>query len=214
MIADFDSQREQMVQRQISGRGITDPRVLSAMHEVRRHEFVEVERREFAYRDGPLQIGHGQTISQPYIVAWMSELLEVEPDMNVLEVGTGCGYQTAVLARLARHVYSIERIPALSRQAEINLERAGVENITLKVGDGCEGWREFAPYPCILVAAAHVEVPNALLDQLAPRGVLVMPVGPRSMQQMVRVRKREDGRLVRETLGAVAFVPLLPGEAE
>ena len=167
---------------------------------------------EHAYDDGPLHIGHGQTISQPYIVAWMSELLEAEPDMKVLEVGTGCGYQTAVLGKLAQHVFSIERIEGLSRQAAINLRRAGIENVTLRVGDGYEGWREYAPFPRILVAAAPSEIPVALTNQLAPNGVLVTPVGPRSNQTMIRIRKHKDGALERESLGAVSFVPLLPGE--
>ena len=208
---DYSLVREQMVRRQIAGRGISDPRVLKAMREIKRHEFVAIEQTSFAYDDGPMSIGHGQTISQPYIVAWMTELLEVESDMKVLEVGTGCGYQTAVLARLARYVFSIERIEALARQAQINLRRADVNNVSLKVGDGAEGWPECAPFPRILVAAAPSEIPPALLSQLAPGGVLVSPVGPRSMQEMIRIRKREDGELARENLGAVSFVPLLQG---
>lgn len=209
---EFETEREHMVRRQIAGRVISDPRVLAAMREIHRHEFISVNHMGHAYDDGPLQIGHGQTISQPYIVAWMSELLEVEPDMKILEVGTGCGYQTAVLGKLAHHVFSIERIEALSRQAEINLRRAGIDNVTLKVGDGYLGWPEYAPFPRILAAAAPSEIPVALTNQLAPGGVLVSPVGPRSNQTMIRIRKLEDGTLERESLGAVAFVPLLPGE--
>ena len=209
---DFEAARERMVRRQIAARGVTDARALAAMREVQRHEFVPAEMRSRAYDDGPLPIGYGQTISQPYIVAWMSELLEVAPDMNVLEIGTGCGYQTAVLGKLVHHVFSIERIEALSHQAATNLLRAGIENVTLRAGDGYKGLPEFAPYPRILAAAAPDEIPAALIDQLAPGGVLVSPVGRRSVQSMFRVRKHEDGELVRERLGAVAFVPLLHGE--
>ncbi|MBZ0136766.1 MAG: protein-L-isoaspartate(D-aspartate) O-methyltransferase [Planctomycetes bacterium] len=203
---------EHMVRSQIAGRGIRDPRVLSAMREIRRHEFVAAEQQAHACDDGPLPIGYGQTISQPYVVAWMSELLDLESDMKVLEIGTGCGYQTAVLAKLCAHVYSIERVEALSRQAAINLRRAGIRNVTLKVGDGYDGWPEYAPFPRILAGAAPDEIPPALLGQLAPGGILVAPVGPPRMQQMVRVRKRDDGTLQHESLGAVAFVPLVPGE--
>jgi protein-L-isoaspartate(D-aspartate) O-methyltransferase len=210
--ARFDRLREDMVRTQIAARGITEPRVLKAMREVRRHEFVDAALARDAYADGPLPIGQGQTISQPYIVAWMSQLLEVGPDMDVLEVGTGCGYQTAVLAKLARHVYSMERIGPLSRQAAINLQRAGIDNVTLTVGDGYEGWAEFAPFLRILAAAAPGEIPPALLDQLASGGVLVAPTGARSLQEMVRIRKGADGTPQRESLGAVSFVPLVKGE--
>lgn len=211
-MTDFDRLRELMVTRQIVARGITDTRVLQAMRDVRRHEFVPAEMVSSAYDDGPLPLGHGQTISQPYIVAWMTELLALEPGQVVLEVGTGCGYQTAVLARLARHVYSIERIAVLSRQAALNLQRAGLDNVTLKVGDGRLGWPEHAPFARILAAAATGAVPEALTRQLVPGGVLVMPVGSRGAQQMLRMRKAADGTLTSEALGPVAFVPLLEGE--
>lgn len=210
-MTDFNSEREKMVARQIAARGVKDPRVLQAMREVRREEFVDALRAHYAYDDGPLPIGKGQTISQPYIVAWMTELLQIGTDDIVLEIGTGCGYQTAVLARLAKHVYSMERIAELSQQAALNLARAGVTNVTLAVGDGYEGWPEHAPYPCIISAAAPTDVPEALTRQLAPGGRLVLPVGGRSFQEMVRVTKQPDGSLKREYLGNVAFVPLVHG---
>lgn len=206
---DFDKLRERMVAGQIAARGVRDERVLQAMRDVRRHEFVDAARQKYAYEDHPLPIGMGQTISQPYIVAWMSELLQIGEDDSVLEIGTGCGYQTAVLARLASHVYSIELHAELSQQAALNLTREGVTNVSLKVGDGYEGWPERAPYPCIIAAAAALEVPETLTRQLAVGGRLVMPIGARSVQQMVRVRKREDGSLSTQELGAVAFVPMV-----
>jgi protein-L-isoaspartate(D-aspartate) O-methyltransferase len=141
----------------------------------------------------------------------MTELLQIGPDDVVLEIGTGCGYQTAVLAKLAKHVYSLERIAELSQQAALNLTRAGVSNVTLQVGDGYEGCLEHAPYPCIISAAAPTDVPEALTRQLTPGGRLVLPVGGRSVQEMVRVTKQPDGSLKREYLGNVAFVPLVHG---
>ncbi|MCB9895379.1 MAG: protein-L-isoaspartate(D-aspartate) O-methyltransferase [Planctomycetes bacterium] len=197
-----------MVQRQIVARGVRDLRVLAAMRSVRRHEFVDARNQPAAYEDRPLSIGHGQTISQPYIVAWMTELLQVGPQDCVLEIGTGCGYQTAVLAQLAAHVYSIELDEALSAQAALNLSRAGVTNATLKVGDGYQGWPEHAPFPCIISAAAPLEVPAVLTRQLADGGRLVLPVGAANGQQMMRVTRGADGTLVEEVLGAVSFVPM------
>ena len=208
---DFDKLCERMVNRQIVARGVHDPRVLQAMRDVRRHEFVDAARQPFAYEDRPLPIGLGQTISQPYIVAWMSELLRIKVGDSVLEIGTGCGYQTAVLAKLASHVYSIELIDALSQQAALNLTRAGATNVSLRVGDGFDGWPEHAPYQCIMTAAAPAEVPENLTRQLDVGGRLVLPVGERGYQQMTRVTKREDGSLQTEQLGLVAFVPMLRG---
>lgn len=188
-----------------------DPRVLAAMRAVPRHEFVDLARREHAYEDGPLPIGLQQTISQPYIVAWMTELLELQPQDHVLEIGTGCGYQTAVLSKVARHVYSIERMGDLSRQAALTLTRCGITNVTLQVGDGYEGWPEHAPYPCILSAAAPVEIPESLTRQLSPGGRLVVPVGGHNFQELLRITKQPDNSLKREYLGKVAFVPLVHG---
>lgn len=202
-----------MTERQIRARGVHDSRVLDAMLSVRRHEFVDPHFSELAYDDGPLSIGEGQTISQPYIVAWMSELLQVGPGQDVLEIGTGCGYQTAVLCRLARHVYTVERVAHLAETARRNLERDGATNWSLHVGDGRAGWPEHAPYPRILTAAAPEAVPPALIEQLAPGGRMVLPVGPRSYQWMTLVTKGERGEVGEKQLSPVAFVPLLHGSA-
>jgi protein-L-isoaspartate(D-aspartate) O-methyltransferase len=205
-------EREAMVFQQIQARDIKDPNVLKAMRIVPRHAFVPLSRQGEAYSDYPLPIGEGQTISQPYIVAWMTELLGITADDDVLEIGSGCGYQTAVLAQLAKHVYAIERIEKLAAQAKINLERAGVENATVRIGDGFKGWPEHAPFPCILCAAAPSEVPEELISELAVGGRMVLPVGPRGLQEMIRLTKQPDGSVKREDLGAVAFVPMIDGE--
>ncbi len=209
--AELTRLRHLMVETQIAARGVSDPRVLAAMREIRRHEFVDASAITLAYEDRPVPIGHGQTISQPYIVAWMTELLQVEPGHDVLEIGTGCGYQTAVLARLCRHVYSVEVVPELSRQAAINLQRAGIANVTLKVGDGRMGWPGPAEFPRIITAAASPEVPEGLTRQLATGGRMVLPIGPPRRQQMTLVIRKEQGVTVTE-LGAVSFVPLIHGE--
>jgi protein-L-isoaspartate(D-aspartate) O-methyltransferase len=208
----YAQQRLDMVSRQIETRGVHDPRVLAAMRAVPREEFVDAARREFAYGDAPLPIGLGQTISQPYIVAWMTELLGLSPAERVLEIGTGCGYQTAVLAHVAKHVYSIERVPGLSAQAALTLSRIGITNATLKVGDGFEGWAELAPWRAILCAAAPVEIPETLTRQLAEGGRMVLPIGPTRLQRMVRITKA-NGRLEQESLGDVTFVPMILGKA-
>jgi protein-L-isoaspartate(D-aspartate) O-methyltransferase len=210
--SDYTRLRNAMVERQIVARGVTDSRVLQAMREIRRHEFVEGAQGR-AYEDRPLSIGYGQTISQPYIVAWMSELLQAEPEHDVLEIGTGCGYQTAVLARLCRHVYSLELVPELSRQAAISLQRAGVENVSLKTGDAYTGWPEERRFPRIIAAAAAARVPEALTRQLEPGGRMVMPVGGRGIQQMTLVTKDAAGAITQHELGLVAFVPLVDGSA-
>jgi len=210
--ADTTRARNRMVEVQIAKRGVKDERVLEAMRRVRRHEFVPPPRRHEAYDDNPLPIGFGQTISQPYIVAWMSELLRLRPEDTVLEVGAGCGYQTAVLARLCRHVYALERIPELCEIARENLRRAGAENVSLVCADGHEGRPEHAPYARILVAAAAQGVPRALMEQLAPQGRLVIPLGSREGQEMTVVRRNPDGSFERDYVGSVAFVPLLGGD--
>jgi protein-L-isoaspartate(D-aspartate) O-methyltransferase len=192
---------------------VHDARVREAMAAVPRELFVDPELAARAHEDGPLPIGEGQTISQPLVVARMTELLRPQPLDRVLDVGTGSGYHAAVLARLAAHVWTVERHRALSEQAAANLERAGVENVTLLVGDGSRGLEREAPFDAINVAAAAwPEIPPALERQLAPGGRLVAPVGA-SGQQLVLVERDEDGELSRTQLDPVRFVPLIEGEA-
>lgn len=187
-------------------------RVLDAMASVPRHEFVPAEYRELAYRNVPLPIGRGQTISQPSMVAIMTELAQPRSDGAVLEVGTGCGYQAAVLAVLTDRVYTIEVIPELAEAARKRLEQLGYANVHVRVGDGSSGWPEYAPYPSILVTAAPREIPAALVDQLAPGGRLVIPVGDPFLGQELRIlEKGADGRVVERRTLPVAFVPLTHG---
>ncbi|MDJ0682909.1 MAG: protein-L-isoaspartate(D-aspartate) O-methyltransferase, partial [Xenococcaceae cyanobacterium MO_167.B52] len=173
----FEIERKQMVESQIRGRGIQDERVLAAMSQVPRHQFVDSSWKNLAYSDHPLPIGHQQTISQPYIVAYMSEAAEISTQDKVLEIGTGCGYQAAVLGEIAQQVYSIEIIPQLAQRARQTLAQLGYKNIQVKTGDGYEGWTEYAPYDAIIVTAAPEKIPQALIDQLATNGKLVIPVG-------------------------------------
>ena len=200
--------RERMVNTQLIPRGIKDPRVLAAMNKVPRHLFVDEALTDQAYQDHPLPIGYGQTISQPYIVALMSEALELLGDEKVLEVGTGSGYQAAILGELAKKVYSVERIPQLLSRARKILDSLGYNNVFLKLDDGTWGWEEFAPYDAIIVTAASPKVPEPLLKQLADPGVMVIPVGDEYSQDLVRIRKR-DGRYFQEDLGGVRFVRLI-----
>ena len=189
------------------GHGAIDPRVLAVMGEVKRHEFVPALQRRSAYRNRPLPIGSGQTISQPYIVALMTDLLELEPGDTVLEIGTGCGYQSAVLAGLARDVYTVEIVESLGRTAAATLQRLGYANVHPKVGDGYQGWPEHAPFDAIIVTAAPDHVPPALIAQLKPGGHLVIPVG-RLAQQLVVITKNADGTTARREVAPVQFVPL------
>jgi protein-L-isoaspartate(D-aspartate) O-methyltransferase len=209
---DFKYVRENMVDYQIAARGIRNPAVLRAFLDVPREEFVPVEMREFAYEDSPLPIGEGQTISQPYIVALMTEALELTPDSRVLDVGTGSGYGAAILARIAAEVFTIERIGSLARQAQERLQRLGYGNVQVAEGDGSLGWQEHAPYDAIVVAAGGPEVPKHLLEQLVDGGRLVMPVGATPhLQKLVRVRRM--GKEIREeSLSDVRFVPLIGAE--
>lgn len=200
--------RATMVDDHLRPRGIDDPRVLAVMGEVPRHRFVPDLSPQEAYADAPQPIGRDQTISQPYVVAWTAQLLELGPDDRVLDVGTGSGYAAAVLAGLAGHVVTIERHRALADAARETLLELGVQDVEVVHGDGTQGYPPGAPYDAIAVAAAADEVPPALLDQLAPGGRLVMPVGHRRLQRMVRVRMTDDGP-VREDRGAVRFVPLV-----
>jgi protein-L-isoaspartate(D-aspartate) O-methyltransferase len=200
--------RRTMIDRDLRGRGIKDPRVLSAMESVPRHLFVAEHLRPFAYEDRPLPIAEGQTISQPYVVAYMSELLELRGSEKVLEIGTGSGYQAAVLACLAAEVYSIEIIPSLSESARRVIEQLGFKNIYLKVGDGFFGWEEKAPFDAILLTAAVPEIPKPLWSQLREGGQIIMPRGEAwQSQRLVRVRKVANKEVVEE-LKEVRFVPM------
>jgi len=200
--------RERMVRELLEARGIRNPRVLAAMREVPRHLFVREHLWGQAYHEHALPIGEAQTISQPWIVARMTELLEVTGEHKVLEIGTGSGYQTAILARLARWVYSLERIPELAHQAIHRMRQLGILNVKIQAFDGTVGWTEVAPFDRILVTAAAPQVPEPLLEQLAPGGRLLIPVGDRNRQQLVLV-DRGPRRLRKRQLDEVAFVPLL-----
>jgi len=204
--------RDRLVQR-LREQGITNAAVLERVRNVPRHIFVDEALGSRAYEDTALPIGFGQTISQPYIVARMTEaLLEAGEVSNVLEVGTGCGYQTAVLAPLVAHVNTIERIEPLSARARQRLKELGIRNVRFRHGDGALGWKAHAPFDGILVAAAPLTVPEALLKQLKVGGRLLVPIGPEGKQELVRFTRREQ-RVERESLGPVAFVPLLGGTA-
>ena len=206
--ADFARLREEMVERDLRSRGVRDERVLDAMRSVPRHRFVPEEHRPAAYQDRPLPIAGGQTISQPYIVALMSGLLELKGGEKVLEIGAGSGYQAAVLSRLAAEVYTIEIIPSLAATAKETLARLGYRNISVKAGDGFFGWEEKAPFDAILITAAAATIPDPLWRQLREQGRLVMPLGePRREQRLVRVRKL-GGKPQIETVTAVIFVPM------
>ncbi len=203
----FWEARESMVHNQIERRRIRDPRLLAAMLHVPRHRFVPPPFRDKAYEDGPLPISLGQTISQPYMVAAMTDLLVLEGDENVLEIGTGSGYQAAVLAEMAGTVHTIERHPELARGAQLVLESLDYHNGFVHVGDGTFGWPPAAPYQAILVTAAAPDIPDPLVEQLDEGGRLVIPVGGRGGQDLERWRKT-GGRIYRETLFPVVFVPL------
>jgi protein-L-isoaspartate(D-aspartate) O-methyltransferase len=200
--------RERMVRELVEARGVRDARVLAAMREVPRHQFVREHLMSQAYGDHALPIGGAQTISQPYVVARMTELLEVGPTHKVLEVGTGSGYQTAILARLARWVYSLERVPELAHQAIHKLRQLGVLNVKIQAFDGTVGWSEVAPFDRILVTAGAPTVPKPLLDQLAPKGRLLLPEGDRHRQRLVLYERLARGVRRRE-LEEAAFVPLI-----
>lgn len=203
----FKNERESMVRGQVIRRGIRDPRLINALLRVPRHKFVPPHLSDRAYEDGPLAIGQGQTISQPYIVAAMTDLLQLQGMENILEIGTGSGYQAAVLAELAATVHTIERHPELSHRAQVHLQELGYENVYVHVADGSLGWAPGAPYQGIIVTAAAPEIPRPLIDQLADGGRLVIPIGNRDGQDLERWRKAGD-RMVRESIFAVAFVPL------
>jgi protein-L-isoaspartate(D-aspartate) O-methyltransferase len=204
--------RSRMVETQIVARGVRDPRVLAAMRHVPRHLFVDASERAHAYEDHPLPIAGHQTISQPYIVALMTELAEITPNEKVLEIGTGSGYQSAVLSRLAREVYSIEIVPDLARESAERLRTLGYPNVTVREGDGYRGWPEHAPFDAIIVTAAPVSIPQPLLDQLAPGGRMVIPVGS-FFQELKVLSKDRNGRITEKDILPVRFVPMT-GEIE
>lgn len=206
----YQRERNRMVADQIEARGVRGAAVLEAMRSVPRHLFVPPALAKSAYKDHPLPIGHEQTISQPYIVAFMTQLLDVKRDSVVLEIGTGSGYQAAVLSLLARTVYTIELIPELARSAVQRLRELGYSNVVVRTGDGYAGWPEKAPFDRIILTAAPPEIPQALIDQLKRGGKLVAPVG-RFSQTLVLLTKHADGTVERKSVLPVAFVPMRPG---
>ena len=207
-MSNIANQREKMVRDQLERRDVADPKVLAAFRRVPRHLFVPEVMRHRAYEDSPLPIGEGQTISQPYTVAAMTEALELSGSEVVLEIGTGSGYQTAILAELSEWVYSVERLRELSARARRTLDELGYENVALRVADGTLGWRENGPYDAIIVTAGGPEIPKPLVEQLKEGGRLVIPVGDLNVQSLMLGEKR-DGRLVTRELGAYRFVELI-----
>ena len=205
--ADFTAQRQRMVEQQLKPRGVKDERVLAAMAKVPREEFVPVESRSDAYEDGPLPIGYNQTISQPFIVAFMTEQLRRNPGDRVLEIGSGSGYQAAILAELVTDVYTIEIVEPLAKTAEATLQRLGYKNVHIKVGDGYKGWPEAAPFDAIIVTCAPEKVPQPLVDQLKDGGRMVIPVGERFAQQLYLLEKK-NGQLKESVTLPVRFVPM------
>jgi len=206
--ASFSAQRELMVQKQIIRRGVHDERVLRAMRTVLRHRFVPKELRDEAYDDTPLPIGYGQTISQPYIVAYMTQIVRPAPNAKVLEIGTGSGYQAAILAAVGARVYTIEIIPELAKAAARRLKKEGFDNVTVRCADGYFGWEQHAPFDAIVVTAAAGHIPPPLIRQLKPVGRMVIPVGgPFMVQNLVLVEKDNSGAIKTQNLMPVRFVP-------
>jgi protein-L-isoaspartate(D-aspartate) O-methyltransferase len=209
-MSDYAELRERMVDRQIAARGLHNPVLLAAFRAVPREEFIDPSYASYAYRDSPLPIESGQTISQPYIVALTIDAAEIGEGGGVLEVGAGSGYAAALIGQIAAKVISVERHPELVRLAQARMERLGYDNVRIVEGDGTLGWPEEAPYDAIVAAASGSHVPKSWIDQLKPGGRIVMPLGhPSSVQSLVKVTKREDGSLEREDLGGVRFVPLI-----
>jgi protein-L-isoaspartate(D-aspartate) O-methyltransferase len=207
-VVDFAAQRQRMVEQQLKPRGIKDERLLAAMAKVPREEFVPADVRGEAYEDGPLPIGYDQTISQPYIVAFMTEQLRLKPSDRLLEIGSGSGYQAAVLAALVADVYTIEIVEPLAKTAEATLQRLGYKNVHLKVGDGYQGWPEEAQFDAIIVTCAPDKVPQPLVNQLKDGGRMVIPVGERFAQQLYLLEKK-NGQLKESATLPVRFVPML-----
>ncbi|MDP8206633.1 MAG: protein-L-isoaspartate(D-aspartate) O-methyltransferase [Candidatus Electryonea clarkiae] len=199
--------REELIET-LQRKGIKDKRVLDTIREVKRHLFIPPNMRGRAYEDSPLPIGKAQTISQPYMVAWMTELLHLKGKEKVLEIGTGSGYQAAILAHLCAKVFTVERISELAKEARERFEKQGIDNIVQKVGDGTLGWREFEPYDCIIVTAGAPSIPNKLINQLIDGGRMVIPTGPRRIQDLKLVVKHKGEPLITSEGGCI-FVPLL-----
>jgi protein-L-isoaspartate(D-aspartate) O-methyltransferase len=210
-VADSAQERERMVREQLVMRGISADQVLAAMRKVPREEFVPEEFRPVSYADRPLPIGYDQTISQPFIVAFMTEQLRPQPEDRVLEIGTGSGYQAAILAEVVAEVYSIEIIEPLAKTAEATLQRLGYKNVHVKAGDGYQGWPEHAPFDCVIVTCAPDHVPKPLVEQLKERGRMIVPVGPPGNQDLYLLEK-EKGELRQRAVSPVRFVPMT-GEA-
>ena len=209
---DYKSKRENMVKTQLEARDIKDPETLRAMHQVPRHQFVPENIKKYAYADSALPIGNGQTISQPYIVAFMTQELKLKPGHCVLEIGPGSGYQAAVLASMVDSVFTIEIIAALGIAADIRLQRLGYGNVVVRIGDGYEGWPEKAPFDAIIVTAAVEVIPKPLLDQLTEGGRMIIPVGPsHGVRQLVLVTKK-NGKISTKKRMAVRFVPFIRGK--
>jgi protein-L-isoaspartate(D-aspartate) O-methyltransferase len=199
-----------MVEDQIIKRGIEDKRVLDIMKSVERHKFVPEKYAKSAYKDGPLPIGHGQTISQPFIVAFMTENLKLDPSHRVLEIGTGSGYQTAILSELSGHVYTMEIIDELAKLSSSVLKKLGFDNVTVRNGNGYKGWAEEAPFDRIMVTAAPEEIPNMLVDQLTEGGIMVIPVGEQfEIQYLWVLTKEQSGSIKKEKILPVRFVPMV-----
>lgn len=202
--------RQAMIENQIIDRGVSDERVIKAMNDVPRHLFVKESLRDLAYADGPLPIGYNQTISQPYIVAYMTEILQPDTHHIVLEVGTGSGYQAAILSKLVNHVYSIEIIPELGKEAANRLDKLGYDNVTVKIGDGYNGWEEHSPFDRIIVTAAPEQIPKKLVDQLKSGGLMILPVGKTSFGQDMRIVKKDrTGQVTTQETIPVRFVPMI-----
>ena len=203
----YEAARNRMVRTQIEARGVTNQAVLDAMRKVPRHLFIPREYQDEAYNDNPLPIGYGQTISQPFIVAYMTEVLKPSKKMKALEIGTGSGYQAAILAEIVDKVYTIEIVPELAKESESRLKKMGYENIICKYGDGYLGWPEQSPFDIIIVTAAAAQIPQPLIDQLAENGRLVIPVGePAAVQELILITKK-NGKPVEKRLTYVRFVP-------
>ena len=205
---DYKQLRYQMVEEQIAARGIDEKAVIEAMQKVERHLFVSSQFRHLAYADSPLPIGFGQTISQPYIVGLMTQLLDIDSESKVLEIGTGSGYQAAILGELCKEVYSIEIVEGLAQKAQKTIEALNYDNLYLKLGDGYQGWKEHAPFDAIIVTCSPRKIPQPLIDQLGENGTMVIPIGAKNVKSLVLLKK-VDGRLVRKDIIPVRFVPMI-----